>query len=123
MVVGIRRGGRSKRRSWPASGGSWLIVVTVALWRTPERRRRYLPVGLMIVTLAAFAAVRAISLHQIDSLLYRTHVGGVRVATIIDLTLLVLTGLATMWRPPMAVDRSDQIDGSCDRSHPSCSFG
>ncbi|MAT06099.1 MAG: hypothetical protein CL424_13755 [Acidimicrobiaceae bacterium] len=81
-------------------GGAWFVVVAVALWRTPERRRRYLPVGLMVVTLAAFAAVRVISLHQIDSVLYRTDVGGVRVATLVELVLLALTGLATWWCPP-----------------------
>lgn len=87
----------------------WLVIVTVALWRTPERRRRYLPVGLMVVTLAAFAAVRTISLHQLDSVLYRTDVAGVRVATFVELTLLALTGLATLWCP-LARDRSGDAD-------------
>jgi hypothetical protein len=90
-------------------GVSWFVVVAVALWRTPERRRRYLPVGLMVATLAAFAAVRIVSLHQVDSLLYRTDVEGVRVATFVELTLLALTGLATLWCPA-ARDRSDDAD-------------
>lgn len=81
-------------------GALWFVAVTVALWRTPERRRRYLPVGLMVVTLAAFAAGRLVSLHQVDSLLYRTNVVGVRVSTVAELTLLSLTGLATLWCPP-----------------------
>lgn len=76
-------------------GVIWFVIVAVSLWRTPERRRRYLPVGLLVVTLAGFAAVRVISLHQIDSILYRTHIGGVRVSTFVELTLLLLTGLAT----------------------------
>lgn len=89
----------------------WLVVVSVALWRTPERRRRYLPVGLMVVTLAAFAAVRVVSLHQVDSLLYRTHVAGVRIATLAELVLLAVTALATLWCPPARGD-SDADDGA-----------
>jgi hypothetical protein len=77
----------------------WFVIVAVALWRTPERRRRYLPAGLMVVTLAAFAGARIVSLHQVDSALYRTHVVGVRVATLTELGLLGLTGLAALWRP------------------------
>jgi hypothetical protein len=80
-------------------GAVWFVVVAVALWRTPERRRRYLPVGLMVVTLAAFAAVRVVSLHQVDSLLYRTEVAGVRFATLTELVLLGLAALATLWCP------------------------
>jgi hypothetical protein len=109
------RGWYSSRRPVQAAvvgtvGGVWFAVVTVALWRTPERRRRYLPVGLMVVTLAAFAAARVVSLHQVDTLLYRTNVGGVRVATLVELTLLVLTGMATLWCPAPR-DRSDDADG------------
>lgn len=81
-------------------GVAWFVVVIVALWRTPERRRRYLPVGIAVVTLAAFAAVRVVSLHPIDSLLYRTDISGVRVATLTELSLLLAAALATLWCPP-----------------------
>jgi len=80
-------------------GFVWFSVVAVALWRTPERRRRYLPVGVMVVTIAAFAAVRIVSLHQVDALLYRRHVGPVRVSTMVEWCLLACTALATCWIP------------------------
>lgn len=91
-------------------GSLWFVVVGLALWRTPERRRRYLPVGVMVLTLAAFAAVRVVSLHQVDALLHRTHVGGVRLGTIAEVTLLALTGVATFWTPP-GIRRSADAHG------------
>ena len=92
-----------------ALGAAWFITVTVACWRTPERRRRYLPMGLMVVTLAAYAAIRVVSLHQIDALLHRREIAGVRVGTVIEMTLLLVAGLVTMWVP---ADRSTSPDGS-----------
>lgn len=82
-----------------AVGGGWLITVTVACWRTPERRRRYLPMGLMVITLAAYAAIRVVSLHQVDTLLHRREIAGVWVGTVIEMTLLVITALVTLWVP------------------------
>ncbi len=82
-----------------AVGMGWLISVSVACWRTPERRRRYLPMGLAIVTLLAFAAIRIVSLHQIDSVLHRRHIGVIRVGTLTELLLLVVASLATLWVP------------------------
>ena len=82
-----------------AVGLAWLISVSVACWRTPERRRRYLPIGLAIVTLAAFAAIRLVSLHQVDTLLHRRHIGGVRVGTLTELGLVLLAGIMTFRIP------------------------
>ena len=103
-------------------GGVWIVVVAVALWRTPEGRRRYLPVALIVVTLAAFAAVRVVSLHQVDSVLYRTHVMGVRVATLVELTLLGVAALVTLWCPlprpegggELALGPSAMVSGHAD---------
>ncbi len=75
----------------------WFVSVTAAVWRTPERRRRYLPMGVAVGSVMAYVAVRLVSLHQVDAVLYRTHVVGVRVGTIIELTLLGLAALATTW--------------------------
>lgn len=83
-----------------ALGTIWLVTVFGACWRIPDRRRRYLPMIVMVVTMAAFAAVRSVSLHQVDSLLYRTHIMGVRVVTLTETTLLISTGLLTFWSPP-----------------------
>ncbi|MGH9133653.1 MAG: hypothetical protein ACRDZZ_06930 [Ilumatobacteraceae bacterium] len=77
----------------------WLIAVVVAIWRVPERRRRYLPVALVMFTLVCFAGVRIISLHHVDTLLYRRGVGGVRFVAIVELTGIALAILATYWYP------------------------
>ena len=89
-------------------GVTWFAVVAVAASRTPERRRRYLPVALAIVSLAAFAVVRVISLHQVDTLMYRTDVAGVRIVTVADLALLAVTGLTTWWCPPATSPRTER---------------
>jgi len=80
-------------------GAVWFVTVSVACWRTPERRRRYLPMGLMVVTLAAYAAIRVVSLHHIDALLYRRELADIRVGTVIEVTLLIVTGIVTFWVP------------------------
>lgn len=69
----------------------WFIGVVVAVWRVPPRRRRYLPSVVSISTLVAFAAVRMVSLHHIDTLLYRRGVGHVRFVAVIELMLLAAT--------------------------------
>jgi hypothetical protein len=82
-----------------ALGAVWFVTVSVACWRTPERRRRYLPMGLMVVTLAAYAAIRLVSLHHIDTLLYRREIADIWVGTVIEVTLLIVTGIVTFWVP------------------------
>lgn len=82
-----------------ALGAAWLISVALALLQTWERLRRYLPMGMMVATLAAYAAVRLVSLHQVDVLLYRRDIAGVRVGILIEAALLVVTGLITLWVP------------------------
>jgi hypothetical protein len=103
-------------------GAGWFVAVSVACLRTPERRRRYLPMGLAVVTLAAFVAIRLVSLHQVDSVLYRRHIEGVRVGTLIELSLLLLTSVVTCWVPGPTSGRSrdarsetERPPGICDR--------
>ena len=48
----------------------WAVTVAVAVWRVPERRRRYLPTAIVVFTLVCFVGVRLISLHQVDALLH-----------------------------------------------------
>lgn len=95
-----------------ALGAGWFVVVSVACWRTPERRRRYLPMGIMVVTLAAYAAVRVVSLHQVDGLLHRRELAGIRVGTVIESTLLVITALVTLWVPPDRHARLERAAGA-----------
>ncbi len=80
-------------------GLGWLVVVGLACWRTPERRRRYLPTSLAVITIAAFAAIRIVSLHQVDTVLHRTHIGSVRVGTLTELGLLLIAAVVSFWIP------------------------
>ena len=80
-------------------GAIWFVAVVVAVWRVPERRRRYLPAALFVFTLVCFAGIRVISLHQVDTLLYNRPIHGVRIVAIVELTGISLTILATYWHP------------------------
>jgi hypothetical protein len=82
-------------------GASWLVVVAVSLVKVPARRRRYLPAALAVFTLMCFVGVRLISLHQVDSLLYRRHIGGAEVGTLAELVLLAVAVALTAWPPPI----------------------
>jgi hypothetical protein len=79
--------------------GGWLIAVLVAIWRVPERRRRYLPMIVVVLTVGLYAAIRVVSLHQLDAVLYRRRSVGVRHATLIEYALLYLAGLCAIWTP------------------------
>jgi hypothetical protein len=103
----IEGGWYADRRHWQALvigliAGVWFVVVSVALWRVPERRRRYLPMAIVTFTIICFAGIRAISLHQIDALLYRRHLHGVQIDVVVELVLLLLAAAATLPRPPSA---------------------
>jgi hypothetical protein len=80
-------------------GAIWLVAVVVAVWRVPERRRRYLPAALVVFSLVCFAGIRVISLHQVDTLLYNRPIRGVRIVAIVELTGTALTVLTTYWYP------------------------
>jgi hypothetical protein len=71
----------------------WFVGVAVAVLRVPPRRRRYLPHIVALSTLIAFAAIRLVSLHQVDTVLYRRDVAGVRIVAIADLFMLAATAL------------------------------
>ena len=71
--------------------GVWTIGVVVSIWRVPPRRRRYLPHVIALSTVIAFAAIRIVSLHHLDALLYRRDIYGVRLVAVTELTLLGLT--------------------------------
>jgi hypothetical protein len=89
-------------------GAIWFVAVVVAVWRVPERRRRYLPAALVVFTLFCFAGIRIISLHQVDTLLYNRPIRGVRIVAIVELTGIALTILATYWHPFATADHRDE---------------
>ena len=80
-------------------GLTWFVAVTAACWRVPARRRRYLPMIVIVLTLGAYAAIRVVSLHQIDAILHRRHFAGVRYGTAIEYALLVVAGACALWTP------------------------
>jgi hypothetical protein len=85
--------------------GAWFVTVVVALWRVPERRRRYLPMALLTITIVCFAGIRLISLHQIDAVLYRRQVMGVKIGALVELFLLAIAAAVALWGSRQAVAR------------------
>lgn len=76
----------------------WFISVMTAIWRVPERRRRYLPEAICIFSLICFAAVRMVSFHYADAILYNNPILGVRIGSIIELTFAGLAVGAGLYR-------------------------
>jgi hypothetical protein len=77
--------------------GLWFIFVAVALWRVWDRRRRYLPMAVITVSLMCYAAVRVVSLHQIDTVLYRRSIAGARIDAAVELLGLAVAFAATFF--------------------------
>jgi len=77
----------------------WLATVSIALWRVPARRRRYLPAVLVAVSLMGYAGIRVISLHQVDSVLYRRHLWGYEIAKLVELFGIACALAVTFWQP------------------------
>ena len=87
----------------------WAATVAVAVWRVPERRRRYLPTAIIVFTLVCFAGIRLISLHQVDALFNNHDIREVTMGTIVEATLLLLFTTVSAWRSPLANSgRSDE---------------
>jgi hypothetical protein len=78
----------------------WAVTVAVAVWRVPERRRRYLPTAVVVFTLVCFIGVRLISLHQVDALLHNRNIRGVTIGAAIEVELLLLVVAVSAWRFP-----------------------
>lgn len=78
-------------------GLTWFVAVMTACWRVPARRRRYLPMIVVVLTIGVYAAIRIVSLHQIDGVLHNRRVAGARYGTVIELVLLLLTGTCALW--------------------------
>lgn len=79
--------------------GVWAVVVGLAIWRVPERRRRYLPAAIAMFSLVCFAAVRIVSLHHVDALLYNRDIAGLRFVSIFELSGLAASVTAMFWYP------------------------
>lgn len=89
------------RRRLQAAGAVLLVAVgvVVTLWvvRVVIRTRpTNLVISLAVLALVGFVAVRSVSLHQIDALLYRRHLGSAEVNTWFELVLAALVGLGCL---------------------------
>lgn len=99
----------------------WAITALVAIWRVPERRRRYLPMALIVFSLVCFGAIRVVSLHQIDGLLYRRHIGELQIGRFVELVGLSLAlivaaaHLRITPRPHLDASRSSHPGGVSNR--------
>lgn len=74
----------------------WMASTIAAIWRVPARRRRYLPPAVLVGSVVTFAAIRAVSLHHVDTLLYRRDLLGVRFVAVVEIALLVTVTLVTL---------------------------
>jgi hypothetical protein len=79
-------------------GAIWFIVVVVALWRVPERRRRYLPMAIVSFSLMCYAGIRIVSLHQVDAVLYRRHIAGAKVGSVAEILGIGTAIVVTSWQ-------------------------
>ncbi len=102
----------------------WLAMVVLAVLRVPERRRRYLPSSILALTLACYAAVRVVSLHHVDTVLYRWDVVGVRVGTVIEYLLgaITLAAIFGSWRGALPRPAASSRLGSPGRHRWPCSY-
>ncbi len=70
-----------------AVGLIWFVAVTAACCSAYRRRRRYLPMIVIVLTLGAYAAIRVVYQHQMDAILDRRQMAGLRYGTAIECTL------------------------------------
>jgi hypothetical protein len=82
-----------------ALGAALVCTVAIALQWVPPKRRHYLPEAVVVLALVVFAGVRLVSLHQLDALLYRRRIDGVKVDALIELAVLAAAIVVPFWRP------------------------
>ena len=82
-----------------ALGAALVGTVAIAMRWVPANRRHYLPEAIVVLALVAFAAVRLVSLHQVDALLYRRRIHGVKVDAVIELAVLASAIVLPLWHP------------------------
>ncbi len=78
-------------------GFGWLASTMLVVWRVSQRRRRYLGMALVVLSLICFAALRVVSFHRVDTVLYGRHIHGVKVASLAELTGVGMTIVLAAW--------------------------
>jgi hypothetical protein len=90
---------------------AWGLTVVFAVWRVPERRRRYLPTAIAVFTLVCFIGIRMISLHQVDAVLHDHDLGGVTLGAVVEIALLLSVVITSVRRIPRStLEPSDAHD-------------
>jgi hypothetical protein len=69
------------------------VAAALVIARAPQRWNRFVPVSLAVTALLVFVVVRLVSLRHVDDVIHGRHVGGVRVGTLVEYVLLVVTGV------------------------------
>lgn len=90
-----------------------LATIVVAAVAIRARSLRTLAAFAPVALLLGFLAVRAISLHYVDRVLYR-RVGGVEVNAVVELMILSLVAAGLIWRSTGARDRAPGAGPSRD---------
>ncbi len=88
---------------------TWCVSVLVSIYAVPSRRRSFLPAVIGLFTIWGFVAVRLVSYHDIDAVLYRRHLAGARMVAFGEVGLLVATAAAFVYglaRSPMRSTRA-----------------
>jgi hypothetical protein len=74
------------------------VVTVAALQRIPtDRRQEFLPGSVAMIAVVAFAFSRFVSLHQLDAVLDRRDLGGIRLGALLEVVLLAFVTGATSW--------------------------
>ena len=83
-------------------GAAVVVVMVVVVVLAVSRRSRgwhYLPACAVMLALAAFAAVRTLSLHEVDATLHDRRYAGIALGPMLELSLLALLLATTFWPP------------------------
>lgn len=105
----------SRRRRFQANviaalGAALVIATALAVRWMPAKRRRYLPEAFIVLALAVFAGVRLVSLHQVDVLLYKRRVEGIKLDAVIELVGLAAAVVLPLWHCAGARTRLARVD-------------
>ena len=71
-----------------AFGVVWVVVLAASL-RVPGNRRRYLPMVAVVFTIVVYAAIRVVSLHHVDVVLYEREFEGAPLGALVEWCLLL----------------------------------
>lgn len=119
LTTRVRELARSE--GWYAARHGWQVIVVEALLlafllalivvglRMRASRPRYVPMTMIVLVITAYAAIRLVSLHEVDTLLHRHRYAGVRLGAIAEYGLLVAAGVCALWTSAPAHPEADEL--------------